>query len=146
MDEIEVQRLAIAINALRPDWPIKSLRTFIAGESPRAWGDLAVAVTDRGRRASSPAGRGQPMTLRFQTVAELPAEVDAAGIDPATWGPWRLSAAAAELVCPRYSVDLERCLTSAHAATSGIVRELARWMERLDTTNTGLRLAPGARK
>lgn len=45
MDEIEVQRLAIAINALRPDWPIKSLQTIIAAQAPRAWGDLAVALT-----------------------------------------------------------------------------------------------------
>lgn len=44
MNEIEIQRLAGAIAAMRPDWPAVSLRTFIANHlATRAYGDVAVA-------------------------------------------------------------------------------------------------------
>ena len=42
----ETQRLAGAMNALRPDWPVTSLRTFITNElATRAYRDAAVALT-----------------------------------------------------------------------------------------------------
>ena len=44
MNESEIQRLAAAANALRPDWPTASLRTFIANKlADRAYRDAAVA-------------------------------------------------------------------------------------------------------
>lgn len=44
LESNEIQRLAAAISALRPDWPARSLRTFIERNlADRAYGDLAVA-------------------------------------------------------------------------------------------------------
>jgi len=44
MDENEIQRLALMASALRPEWPARSLRTFIEKNlSNRAYGDAAVA-------------------------------------------------------------------------------------------------------
>ena len=45
MNEHEIERIAAAVNVLRPDWPTSSLRTFIAsrlGSRPRR--DVAVAL------------------------------------------------------------------------------------------------------
>ena len=45
MNDNEIQRLALAINALRPEWPTKSLRTFLAGKlAPRPYQDVALAL------------------------------------------------------------------------------------------------------
>lgn len=45
MDANEIQRLAAMTNALRPDWAIKSLRTFIERNlSGRAYPDCAIAL------------------------------------------------------------------------------------------------------
>lgn len=45
MNETETQRLAGAVNALRPEWPVKSLCTFIATKlEARAYLDAAVAL------------------------------------------------------------------------------------------------------
>jgi len=45
MNQTDIQRLAAATNALRPDWPIKSLITFIAKNlSDRATLDAVVAM------------------------------------------------------------------------------------------------------
>lgn len=45
MNEIEAQRLASAVNALRADWPLPSLRTWIwANLARRAYRDAAVAL------------------------------------------------------------------------------------------------------
>ncbi len=42
----ETHRLAAALNALRPDWPVKSLVTFIdANLRPRTYRETAVALT-----------------------------------------------------------------------------------------------------
>ncbi len=46
MDKTERQRIAASINALRPDWPIASLETFLdVNLSMRAYRDVAVALT-----------------------------------------------------------------------------------------------------
>lgn len=46
MNADQVERLAAATNALRPDWPIPSLRTLIAGKlGHRAYTDAAIALT-----------------------------------------------------------------------------------------------------
>lgn len=45
MNQADIQRLAAAINALRPDWPTKSLVTFLAKHlSDRATLDTTVAM------------------------------------------------------------------------------------------------------
>lgn len=45
MNSIEAERLAHAVNALRPDWPTQSLRTWItANLANRAYHDAAVAL------------------------------------------------------------------------------------------------------
>lgn len=45
MNETEIHRIAQAINALRPDWPIGSLATFITSKlANRARRDVAVAL------------------------------------------------------------------------------------------------------
>ena len=41
----EIDRLAAAVNALRPDWPTQSLRTFIAANlAERSYRDAALAL------------------------------------------------------------------------------------------------------
>lgn len=46
MNDDEIARLAALGNAIRPDWPIASLRTFIAKHlTSRGYGDTAVALT-----------------------------------------------------------------------------------------------------
>ena len=46
MNENEVNRIANAVNALRPDWPAASLRTLISGKlGNRTRRDVAVALT-----------------------------------------------------------------------------------------------------
>lgn len=42
--EAELQRLAGAINTLRPDWPRASLLTYFTEHAHRAYADLAVAA------------------------------------------------------------------------------------------------------
>ena len=45
MDDNEIQRLAAMGSSLRPDWPARSLRTFIERNlGARAYGDVAVAL------------------------------------------------------------------------------------------------------
>lgn len=45
LNENEIDRIANAINALRPDWPVKSLRTLIASKlAHRTRRDVAVAL------------------------------------------------------------------------------------------------------
>jgi hypothetical protein len=44
MNETEIQRLAHAGNALRPDWPVQSLRTWLERHSHRAYHDVARAL------------------------------------------------------------------------------------------------------
>lgn len=45
MNQTDIQRLAASVNALRPDWPTKSLTTFIANNlGTRATIDAAVAM------------------------------------------------------------------------------------------------------
>lgn len=45
MNDNEIQRLALAVNSLRPEWPVKSLRTFLAGKlAPRPYQDVALAL------------------------------------------------------------------------------------------------------
>jgi len=45
MDINEINRLAAMASSLRPDWPAKSLRTFLERNmSNRAYGDVAVAL------------------------------------------------------------------------------------------------------
>lgn len=41
----EIQRIATAMNALRPDWKHSSLVTFLTGHATRAYRDLAIAAT-----------------------------------------------------------------------------------------------------
>ena len=44
MIQSEIDRLAASVNALRPDWPANSLRTFIANNlADRAYRDAALA-------------------------------------------------------------------------------------------------------
>jgi hypothetical protein len=44
-DNNQLDRLAAALNALRPDWPTRSLRTYLAREhADRAYVDLAIAA------------------------------------------------------------------------------------------------------
>lgn len=46
MNTTEIDRLAAAAHALRPDWPLPSLRTFITNDLNRhAYRDAAVALT-----------------------------------------------------------------------------------------------------
>lgn len=42
--QIELQRLAAAINQLRPDWPTTSIQTYLQTHANRAYPDLAVAA------------------------------------------------------------------------------------------------------
>lgn len=45
MNEAEIQRLAAAVNCLRTDWPVSSLRKFIASNlATRAYRDTAAAM------------------------------------------------------------------------------------------------------
>ena len=45
IDNNEIQRLAHMANALRPDWPARSLATFLSKNfADRAYGDVAVAL------------------------------------------------------------------------------------------------------
>lgn len=45
METTELQRLASMGNALRPEWPARSLHTFLANHfAARAYGDVAVAL------------------------------------------------------------------------------------------------------
>lgn len=41
----EIERIAAAANALRPDWPVSSLKTILAAHAARPYMDLAVAMT-----------------------------------------------------------------------------------------------------
>lgn len=46
LDETQVARLAAAANSLRPDWPLRSLQSFIANRLvARAYRDVALALT-----------------------------------------------------------------------------------------------------
>lgn len=46
MNPTQTERLAAAIAALRPDWPLASVRTFLETRlTDRAWQDAAVALT-----------------------------------------------------------------------------------------------------
>jgi len=47
MDETQTERLAAAMHALRPDWPLTSLHTFIADKLAPiyAYRDAAIALT-----------------------------------------------------------------------------------------------------
>lgn len=42
--QIELERLAAAINQLRPDWPRTSLLTYLTEHSARGYADLAIAA------------------------------------------------------------------------------------------------------
>ena len=42
--ENEIQRLAMAANALRPEWPVRSLVTLLTKHAARPYRDLAVAL------------------------------------------------------------------------------------------------------
>lgn len=42
--QIELERLAAAINQLRPDWPRTSLLTYLSEHANRAYADLAIAA------------------------------------------------------------------------------------------------------
>jgi hypothetical protein len=45
VNDVEIQRLANAMNALRPDWKVSSLRTFLTNHfADRAYRDTAVAA------------------------------------------------------------------------------------------------------
>lgn len=44
MNEIELARLAAMGNALRPDWPAQSLKTFLHAFAVNAYRDVAVAL------------------------------------------------------------------------------------------------------
>ena len=45
MDDNEIQRLALMASALRPDWPARSMRTFVEKNlGGRTYGDTAVAL------------------------------------------------------------------------------------------------------
>lgn len=45
LDQTQVERLASAAHALRPDWPVKSLCTYLASEhTARAYRDVAIAL------------------------------------------------------------------------------------------------------
>lgn len=44
MSATEIDRLSCMANALRPDWPVNSLRTFISQHRGRAYRDVAVAL------------------------------------------------------------------------------------------------------
>lgn len=45
IDDHDIERIAAAMNQLRPDWPVNSLRTFIAKNlATRARRDVAVAL------------------------------------------------------------------------------------------------------
>lgn len=43
-DSQELDRLAAAMNILRPEWPIKSLRTYLDNHAARPYADLLVAA------------------------------------------------------------------------------------------------------
>lgn len=43
-DKAQLERLAGALNILRPDWPRASLLTYLTEHEHRAYADLAVAV------------------------------------------------------------------------------------------------------
>lgn len=44
-DEKQIARLAAAMNALRPEWPVRSLTTYLtASHTGRAYADLVVAA------------------------------------------------------------------------------------------------------
>lgn len=40
----ETQRLAMAVNAIRPEWPVRSLVTLLTKHAARPYRDLAVAL------------------------------------------------------------------------------------------------------
>lgn len=43
-DKTELDRLASAMNALRPEWPTRSLRTYLDRHVDRAYADLVIAA------------------------------------------------------------------------------------------------------
>lgn len=68
MNDIEVQRLAHAINELRPGWPISSLTTFIRRNlASRVYRDAAVALVWVALDAD---GAGNPITDTPKRVLE----------------------------------------------------------------------------
>ena len=44
LTKTEAERLAAAANALRPDWPVSSLLTYLSKHKARAYRDVAVAL------------------------------------------------------------------------------------------------------
>lgn len=44
-DKHEIERIALAANAHRPDWPVSSLVTLLSRHAGRPYLDLAVAMT-----------------------------------------------------------------------------------------------------
>lgn len=81
----EIERLAAAISALRPDWPMKSLETFIHQRGHRPLLDLSVElvwVAQLGpERAQTPAlidqqGPWKGATLRGRSATDLLPVID----------------------------------------------------------------------
>lgn len=109
----EIERLAGLGNALRPDWPIKSLRSYLSANlSTRTYQDLAVALS---WICTDPA---------TQTPARLLEN-----------GPWWAATAAHSVkagqrqTCPEHRVTLTagncpRCIEHAAEHTPGRAREL----------------------
>lgn len=113
MNEHEAQRLAGAINSLRPEWPCKSLATFIATKlDARAYLDAAVALT----------------WVAADPTTKTPARVLEAG-------PWWKATAAADTTyrpnlppCPEHPDQTLPCGRCRHEAASA---DAAAGLERL---------------
>jgi hypothetical protein len=108
MNENEADRIAAAAHALRPDWPLASLRTLLARPeiATRARRDVAVALT----------------WVACESATKTPARVLEAG-------PWWLATnteggrRSYNVPCPEHSTEILPCGRCANAtATSGVVR------------------------
>lgn len=92
MNGKEADRLAIAVHALRPDWPAQSLRSFITNNlTDKNWSDAAVAfawiATDPATKtparvlevgpwwsATAPRGQSVPLPPRYTPERITPAD------------------------------------------------------------------------
>jgi hypothetical protein len=110
MNTGEIDRIAAAVNVLRPDWPVKSLRTLL--ERPelvhRPRRDVAVALT----------------WVACESVTTTPARVLEAG----PW--WRAAAVESVGIAPRNPRPADACWNCGKTRTSDCCERPSRRPER----------------
>lgn len=116
MNTTETERLAASINALRPDWPVASLSTFIAGQlANRAYRDAALALawvaTDPDTRTPARVLEAGPWWNTTRTATTDPDPYGVPSADRCPYHPDQTKGA-----CPRCAQHARTIATPGQAA------------------------------